>query len=55
MPIVDGAEFIGYTCEGDWTVVSGTGRFAHATGDGSLHIVGDVPGGGDRSARQRAG
>lgn len=44
-PIADETGFIGFTCEGTWTVVDGTGRFAHAMGSGSLDIVGDVPGG----------
>jgi len=37
--------FLGYTAEGTWTVAGGTGRFANATGSGSLDVVGDVPGG----------
>lgn len=37
--------FTGYTAEGTWTVVDGTGRFTHATGSGWFDVVGDVPGG----------
>ena len=36
----------GFTGEGTWTVVDGTGRFAQATGSGSLDFIGDIPGGG---------
>jgi hypothetical protein len=32
----------GFTLEGEWTAVGGTGRFAHATGYGTLHGVGDI-------------
>ncbi len=35
----------GFTGEGTWTAVGGTGRFASATGSGSWETVGDVPGG----------
>ena len=35
----------GFTLEGTWTVVSGSGRFTHAMGSGSLDGVGDIPGG----------
>ncbi|MEN8239820.1 MAG: hypothetical protein ABFR53_11555 [Actinomycetota bacterium] len=35
----------GFTFEGEWTAVGGTGRFAHATGAGTLHGFGDIPGG----------
>lgn len=35
----------GFTGEGTWTAVGGTGRFLHATGSGSWMTVGDVPGG----------
>jgi hypothetical protein len=35
----------GWTMDGEWTVVDGTGRFAHATGTGSIVGFGDVPGG----------
>lgn len=46
LPILDGSgNFLGYTCEATWTAVDGTGRFSHATGAGTLDIVGDVPGG----------
>jgi len=46
LPILDeSANFLGYTCEATWTAVGGSGRFAHATGSGTLDIVGDVPGG----------
>ncbi len=38
-------EFTGYTAEGTWTAVGGTGRFANATGTGWFDVVGDVPGG----------
>ncbi|MDH4044951.1 MAG: hypothetical protein OEY20_14090 [Gemmatimonadota bacterium] len=40
-----GGAFVGYTAQGTWTIVSGTGRFAHAAGSGWLDVVGDVPGG----------
>jgi hypothetical protein len=35
----------GFTGEGTWTAVGGTGRFTHATGSGWWATVGDVPGG----------
>ena len=38
------ADPLGFTGNGTWVVVGGTGRFAHATGSGSMTFVGDVPG-----------
>lgn len=38
-------ELVGFTGEGTWTVIGGTGRFAHASGQGWLDTVGDIPGG----------
>ncbi len=35
----------GFTFEGEWTAVGGTGRFANATGSGTMHGFGDVPDG----------
>jgi hypothetical protein len=35
----------GFTNEATWTVVEGTGRFAQATGSGSLEGAGDIPDG----------
>jgi hypothetical protein len=37
----------GFTLEGTWTVVEneGSGRFANATGSGSMDGIGDIPGG----------
>ncbi|MEN8041329.1 MAG: hypothetical protein ABFR95_07470 [Actinomycetota bacterium] len=35
----------GFAFEGEWTAVGGTGRFAHATGSGMLHGIGDIPDG----------
>lgn len=35
----------GFTLEGTWTVVEGTGRFADAMGSGFMDGVGDIPGG----------
>ena len=37
--------FEGFTSKGTWTVVDGSGRFANATGSGSMDGVGDIPGG----------
>lgn len=33
----------GFAGEGTWTVVDGSGRFANATGSGSITTLGDVP------------
>jgi len=33
----------GFEGQGTWTVVDGTGRFANATGSGSMIVIGDVP------------
>lgn len=33
----------GFAGQGTWTVVDGTGRFASATGSGTVEVVGDVP------------
>jgi len=35
----------GFTLEGTWSVVDGSGRFADAAGSGSMDGVGDIPGG----------
>lgn len=35
--------FDGYTLDATWTVVGGSGRFAGATGSGTLDGVGDIP------------
>lgn len=35
----------GFTGEGTWVAVGGTGRFAGATGSGSWTALGDIPGG----------
>lgn len=44
--IVSGEDLIGFTGEGTWGVTQGgTGRFASATGSGTMDIVGDIPGG----------
>lgn len=45
--LMDASGFTGYTGEGTWTAVGGTGRFTHATGSGWFDLVGDVPGGDD--------
>jgi hypothetical protein len=34
---------LGFTFDGTWTAVGGTGRFAHAKGGGTLGGVGDIP------------
>jgi hypothetical protein len=39
----DGA-FIGFTVDGTWDAVGGTGRFTHATGSGSFDGIADIPG-----------
>ncbi len=36
--------FDGFTIEGNWAVVDGSGRFANATGHGTIDAVGDIPG-----------
>jgi hypothetical protein len=38
---------LGFTFDGRWEAVGGTGRFAHAAGSGTLGGVGDIPGGGE--------
>ena len=35
----------GFTLTGTWEAVGGSGRFANATGSGSIDGVGDIPGG----------
>ncbi len=39
------AGFAGFTVEGTWEAVGGTGRFTNATGFGFMDGVGDIPGG----------
>lgn len=36
---------LGFTFDGRWEAVGGTGRFAHAAGSGTLGGVGDIPDG----------
>ena len=36
--------FIGFTVDGTWHAVGGTGRFTHATGSGSFDGIADIPG-----------
>ncbi len=38
-------DLAGFMVEGTWTAVGGTGRFAHASGSGSMDGIGDIPGG----------
>jgi hypothetical protein len=38
-------DFAGFTVNGTWEAVGGTGRFANATGSGSMDGIGDIPGG----------
>ena len=40
-----GGQLDGFTFVGTWEAVGGTGRFAHATGSGSLDGAGDIPDG----------
>ena len=40
----DSGAFIGFTVEGTWEAVGGTGRFANATGSGLIDGMGDIPG-----------
>lgn len=39
----DVGDFDGFEGEGSWTVDHGTGRFASATGEGSIAAIGDIP------------
>ena len=40
----DAGEFTGFTLEGTWEAVGGTGRFMHAAGTGTLVGAADIPG-----------
>jgi len=40
----EAGEFTGFTLEGTWEAVGGTGRFTHATGNGSIDGAADIPG-----------
>lgn len=39
----DAFDFDGFEGTGSWSVEYGTGRFASATGDGSISVIGDIP------------
>ena len=43
--VFPGGQLDGFTFEGEWTAVGGTGRFASAMGSGILYGAGDVPDG----------
>jgi hypothetical protein len=40
----DAGAFTGFTLEGTWEAIGGTGRFAHAAGNGSIDGTADIPG-----------
>jgi hypothetical protein len=40
----DDGQYTGYTLDGTWEAVGGTGRFMHAAGTGTVTAAADVPG-----------
>jgi hypothetical protein len=40
----DDGNFTGFTNEGTWEAVGGTGRFMHAAGAGTMKSAADIPG-----------
>jgi len=40
----DEGEFTGFTLDGTWEAVGGTGRFMHAAGSGTMKGAADIPG-----------